>query len=343
MKKRTLSLALALILTLALIPAAFAAGTTEVFTVTRSGPYAESDVTITNVTSKSTEFVKNWHEDADIEVDRWGDVKTYYCDAPAEIDGAVVMTWNAGVSEDDIESLGYDSFRLKKEGIYLFGRTFWGTEEGIGTDYGFYVVVGGTAPAPAPAPTPVTPNPVPATPVPVPSTPTPVPNNPAPMPATPAPTTPATGSTVALKTTDGLVSVIPPTPAKDKDLAYTVQKGETLWGIAYNYYGSMGKATTDKIYAANAEYFKKTKGILEAGAVITLPAKGLINPVTQGSLDKAAGVYLVKKGDTLADIAKTYYGDSKQWKKIYEANKDRVKLVGGSPMIYEKQWLVIPE
>ncbi|MDR0293595.1 MAG: fibronectin type III domain-containing protein [Oscillospiraceae bacterium] len=184
---------------------------------------------------------------------------------------------------------------------------------------------------------PVTPDPGPA---PVPTTPDP----------DPAPTTP--GSTAALKTTDGLVSVIPPSPvvvtAADgsrtvKDLAYTVQNGETLWSVAFNYYGSMGSAAVNKIWNANKAYFDKTKGALEAGAVIILPGAGLIAPVTQGSLDTAAGVYLVKAGDTLADIAAKYYGDAKEWKKIYEANKDRVKMAGNSPMIYEKQWLVIPE
>ena len=170
------------------------------------------------------------------------------------------------------------------------------------------------------------------------SAPAPAPSTPAP--ATPAPAKPAPGSTATLKTTEGLVSVIPPNPTAGQDLAYTVQAGESLWGIAFNYYGTMSGNVVAKIYKANAEYFKKTKGVLEAGAVITLPAKGLINPVSQGSLDKAAGVYLVKAGDTLCKIAKLYYGDANAWSKIYEANKGRVK---NKDMIYEKQWLVIPE
>lgn len=35
--------------------------------------------------------------------------------------------------------------------------------------------------------------------------------------------------------------------------------------------------------------------------------------------------YVVKKGDTLSEIAKKFYGDSTQWKKIYNANKSRIK------------------
>lgn len=172
---------------------------------------------------------------------------------------------------------------------------------------------------------------------------TPAKTTPAPSTPTPAPSSATAGDTAALKTTDGLVQTIPANPTKGQDLSYKVQKGEKLFTIAYNYYGSMQKSVIDKIYQANAAYFKSTKGALKAGAVLTLPAKGLLTPVTQSSLDKAAGMYLVKTGDTLGAIAKIYYGDSIQWKKIYEANKDRVKIVGKSPMIYEGQWLVIPE
>jgi len=227
---------------------------------------------------------------------------------------------------------------------------------------------------------------------------------------TPAATTTISAPASALKTTDGLVNVIPPSPtfasvtttytvqkgetlsaiaakngvtvaaikAANKDyfdklaaenkanktdvevetgavlniktvtaaqpLNYTVQKGETLSGIAYNYYGTMSAAQIAAIQNANAAYFKSTNGVLEAGAVITLPAAGLLaNPVTQSSLGAAAGMYLVKAGDTLADLAVKYYGDMTQWKKIYDANRDKVTLIGGSAMIYTGQWLVIPQ
>jgi 5'-nucleotidase len=38
------------------------------------------------------------------------------------------------------------------------------------------------------------------------------------------------------------------------------------------------------------------------------------------SSEIGGGAYVVKKGDTLYGIARTHYGDGKQWRKIAEAN-----------------------
>jgi nucleoid-associated protein YgaU len=57
---------------------------------------------------------------------------------------------------------------------------------------------------------------------------------------------------------------------------------------------------------------------------------------------EAAGVermYEVKQGDSLSKIALTFYGDSAQWPKIYEANKDQVK---DPDLVYPGQKLRIP-
>ncbi|MHC4712852.1 MAG: LysM peptidoglycan-binding domain-containing protein [Planctomycetota bacterium] len=35
-------------------------------------------------------------------------------------------------------------------------------------------------------------------------------------------------------------------------------------------------------------------------------------------------VYKVERGDTLASIAQKYYGDSSQWRRIHEANRDKI-------------------
>ena len=38
----------------------------------------------------------------------------------------------------------------------------------------------------------------------------------------------------------------------------------------------------------------------------------------------AERTYTVKQGDSLSKIAKQFYGDVKQWRKIFEANKDQI-------------------
>jgi nucleoid-associated protein YgaU len=50
--------------------------------------------------------------------------------------------------------------------------------------------------------------------------------------------------------------------------------------------------------------------------------------------------YIVQKGDSLSKIAKKYYGDMNQWKKIFEANKEKIK---DPDKIQIGQTLVIPK
>jgi nucleoid-associated protein YgaU len=55
---------------------------------------------------------------------------------------------------------------------------------------------------------------------------------------------------------------------------------------------------------------------------------------------ESAKTYTVQKGDSLSKIAKEFYGDANKWKKIYEANKDRIK----NPDVIQIGWeLVIPD
>lgn len=49
--------------------------------------------------------------------------------------------------------------------------------------------------------------------------------------------------------------------------------------------------------------------------------------------------YTVQKGDTLQKISKKFYGTTKKWAKIYEANKDMLK---GPNKIYPGQVISIP-
>jgi nucleoid-associated protein YgaU len=55
---------------------------------------------------------------------------------------------------------------------------------------------------------------------------------------------------------------------------------------------------------------------------------------------KAGRTYTITKGDSLSKIAKQFYGDAKQWKKIYEANKETIK---NPDLIFPGQVIKIPD
>ena len=44
-----------------------------------------------------------------------------------------------------------------------------------------------------------------------------------------------------------------------------------------------------------------------------------------GSLPKGTrGIYMLRKGESLSRVAKAFYGDSKRWRDLVEANKDKI-------------------
>ena len=61
--------------------------------------------------------------------------------------------------------------------------------------------------------------------------------------------------------------------------------------------------------------------------------------VQGGSSSTAAKIYEVVSGDSLSKIAKREYGNSNEWKRIYEANQDILK---DPDKIYPGQKLKIP-
>jgi nucleoid-associated protein YgaU len=50
--------------------------------------------------------------------------------------------------------------------------------------------------------------------------------------------------------------------------------------------------------------------------------------------------YTVKSGDSLSRIAKAEYGDASQWKRIYEANRDKIQ---NPDLIHPGQEFTIPD
>lgn len=103
--------------------------------------------------------------------------------------------------------------------------------------------------------------------------------------------------------------------------SYTVKKGDTLKSLAKKYYGKSSK--WKKIYDANKAKLAPASASskLKKGIKLQIPA---IN-------------YTVKKGDTVKDIAKKYFGARSKWKLIYQVNKDVItpslKVKAGTKLV----------
>ncbi|HEY6146862.1 MAG TPA: LysM peptidoglycan-binding domain-containing protein [Thermoanaerobaculia bacterium] len=63
-------------------------------------------------------------------------------------------------------------------------------------------------------------------------------------------------------------------------------------------------------------------------------------PSPGGNADATRRIYVVEKGDSLSKIAKKFYGDANQWRRIFDANRNVVK----DPDLIQPGWsLTIPE
>ena len=224
------------------------------------------------------------------------------------------LMWTIDGSEEAVTEI-----EANKTATATLVKNFWGLPDpyyvfsfGDGKDTTIIVYkISDSAATPTPKPTP---EPAP--------TPTPTPK-PTPKPTpTPAPTTKPDPSTATPKPVPTTVNA-----------TYKVQQGDSLATIALNNYGSYKYHT--KIYNANKALFKKNNNRLVVGMTLVLPKDGLLPALKIGSGDK---VYTVKAGDTLSKISAKFYGDSSKYKKIFEANKDRIK---NPNMIYEGQKIVI--
>ena len=78
------------------------------------------------------------------------------------------------------------------------------------------------------------------------------------------------------------------------------------------------------------------------GGSSTVPApKPDFSNVQSGAstVSAAAQSYTVVGGDSLSKIAKHFYGDANQWRRIFEANTDKIK---NPDLIHPGQVLTIP-
>ena len=94
--------------------------------------------------------------------------------------------------------------------------------------------------------------------------------------------------------------------------------------------------------ATQAEKDKAQQVVQQLGVAAAnyLTVQGVAGGVTLNSGAAAAGQhYTVKSGDTLSKIAKQFYGDAAQWKRIHEANRAKIP---NPDLIHPGDELVIP-
>ncbi len=70
------------------------------------------------------------------------------------------------------------------------------------------------------------------------------------------------------------------------------------------------------------------------------PATAQAQAKKQPTKNDGKQTYVVKKGDTLSKIAQQFYGSPKKWRRIVEANKDKL---GQSQILKAGMTLVIPQ
>jgi nucleoid-associated protein YgaU len=81
----------------------------------------------------------------------------------------------------------------------------------------------------------------------------------------------------------------------------------------------------DQIKLVDAKFSDLTADItVAAGAASAAPATQTAGASASGG-QGAGSTYTVQAGDTLSKIAREFYGDAKQYMKIFEANRDQLK------------------
>ncbi len=122
--------------------------------------------------------------------------------------------------------------------------------------------------------------------------------------------------------------VIPITPTRSTVTARTikVESGDTLSGLASKYLGSAGRWR--ELLDANKDVLDAPED-LRAGMKLRLPGVGGqadagATSSGQAVRSSATKTYTVRPGDTLTKIAERTLGDGDQWRRIYDANRDKL-------------------
>lgn len=116
--------------------------------------------------------------------------------------------------------------------------------------------------------------------------------------------------------------------AKERKAARTVQVVEVEIGSPIRF-----EKSKKKVYQESGAYKAEEAPIAgNRGYIMQSESTGINAPA-------ASEKYTVQKNDTLQKISKKFYGTTKKWTKIYDANKDVLK---GPNKVYPGQVLNIP-
>lgn len=107
-------------------------------------------------------------------------------------------------------------------------------------------------------------------------------------------------------------------PVIGEPTSYTIEPGDTLSEIALQTYGDA--SAWPVIAAANKDHLEMAS-MIHVGHELRLPAE----PVMPRTSADAGGEYVVRSGDTLADIATDIYGDAAYWSTISMANDMKIE------------------
>ncbi len=115
-------------------------------------------------------------------------------------------------------------------------------------------------------------------------------------------------------------SSVDPTP---DFITYVIQRGDTLWRLAARYYGT-GRFWT-RIYQDN-QAILRNPNLLRVGQVLTIYLDGRAESDREQGFApvETAGTYTVRSGDSLWKIAASFYRRGSLWRRIYQANLDKI-------------------
>ena len=115
---------------------------------------------------------------------------------------------------------------------------------------------------------------------------------------------------------------------EQRTLQYTVQPGDTLWGIAERFYGT-GSEYPRLVEANLSRQMMDGRVFTQAGVI--LPGWVLLVPMPSATVEEVDGnrYYAVEAGDSLSGIAARLLGAETRWPEIFELNRGVARLEDG--------------